>query len=95
MGENEQLSCINDLLIGSNGEVLYVGNSKAYVAELGPNLSNSGRVLSSFDKGKNSFVSSEKLPIPSYTRSNNINSLGKKKYLTASNDGYPQIFEID
>jgi hypothetical protein len=92
MDKNEQMSDINDFEVTSDGSIIYVGNQSNYVAELGENISNSGRLLSNFDKNKKRFLRSQKLAIPTYVNARKIKG-AKDKYIIASNNGYVYIFE--
>ena len=88
LGQNEQMSDIKDIEIGSDGNIFYVGNSFDYVSELGISASNPGRILGKFNLTTNTFDLSKKVTLPVNFNPRKIRSLGKDKYVIATNNGY-------
>ena len=87
LGLHEQLSDIKDFNIDDDGSIYYVGNTKNYVAELGPSMSNAGRALGSFDNVTHSFGSSTKLPLPVSLNPRRLLKMKTGSFLVFSNDG--------
>jgi hypothetical protein len=88
----EQMSDIQDIYIEANGDMVYVGNNKNYMAENGGCTSNSGRKLSGFDIGKRAFTKSERLSLPLGLNTRYLRKVSDGKYAVSSNEEYIYTF---
>ena len=90
---NLQMSDINDILVeGKN--IIYIGNRKNYVAELGPGLANSGGVLSDFDTKTQRFARFTKLPVSNALNTRRIMKLDNERYIVVSNESRTYVFSL-
>lgn len=84
-----QRSTIEDIHIDpSSGKVYYVGNSTANVVELGPQMANSGGVLSSFDTATFQHQKHSSLGLPFSTIAKEIHSANSKEFFVGTQNSY-------
>lgn len=87
LGFNEQMSDIQDIVIHNDG-VYYIGNGRDFVSEMGAPKANTGRVLRNFDLSSETFLISERLPLPVQSKPRKILSAGDGRLVIANNEGY-------
>ena len=91
-----QQSTIEDFYIHINDaeerQLIYVGNFKGYINELGQNVSNSGGQFKLVKDGK--FTEHQSLGIPSNLASRQVVKIGKNKFLVLANNDKSYIFEV-
>jgi hypothetical protein len=92
--EEAQYSSIEDFSINNKDslEVIYVGNTRYFVNELGSPNSNPGGKLSEYDTVSNNFQKSEFLKLPVGINARKILEFEKEKTYIYTNNGY--IFNI-
>ncbi|RCT53986.1 VCBS repeat-containing protein [Winogradskyella sp. KYW1333] len=78
-----QLSTLEDMII-DNGNLIFTGNHKSYVTELGESSSNSGGILNFSDIDN---ITYESLKLPKAIRGRRIIKLKENQYLIISNNG--------
>jgi hypothetical protein len=78
-----QLSTLEDMII-DNGNLIFTGNHKSYVTELGESSSNSGGILNFNDIDN---ITYESLKLPKAIRGRRIIKLKENQYLIISNNG--------
>jgi hypothetical protein len=81
--KNAQLSTLEDILIDGDN-LVFTGNHKGYVTELGEASSNSGGILNFSDIDK---VTYENLNLPKGIIGRRIIKLRENKYLIVTNNG--------
>lgn len=94
LNQQEQLSDVQDILVLPDGNIMYVGNHRDYIADLGPSLANSGRFLGVFDKSKGTFGPSVRLPLPIGINARKIRANKNGKCVVATNDGYLYLVNL-
>ena len=92
--EEAQYSSIEDFSINNKDslEVIYVGNTRYFVNELGSPNSNPGGKLSEYDTVSNNFQKSEFLKLPVGINARRILEFEKEKTYIYTNNGY--IFNV-
>ena len=92
-----QQSSIEDLTLYTNDSneqyLIYVGNFKGYINELGQSVSNSGGQFKITTK--DGFTEHQSLGIPTNIAARQVVKIGKNKFLVLANNDKSYIFEIN
>ena len=84
---DDQLSAINDIYVTPAGQVVYVGNYRQYVSDMGASMANSGRMLSDWDQSNKKFKKGVRLPISVDMDPRRISALSNSRLIVACNNG--------
>ena len=88
-----QWSPIQGMTMNEQGQLLFVGNYKEYLTELGQNVANSGGKFDAFDANRGNFKAYQALPLPQQLNTRGILSLGNDRYLISCNNDFQYLLK--
>lgn len=83
----DQASVIQDIYISPEGTLVYAGNFRQFVSDMGASLANTGRVLSGWDKNTKTFTRAENLPLPVDSDPRKLEWISSGRLILANNNG--------
>ena len=88
-----QWSPIQGMVMNEQGQLLFVGNYKEYLTELGQNVANSGGKFDAFDANEGNFKAYQALPLPQQLNTRGILPLGNNRYLIRCNNDFQYLLK--
>ena len=88
-----QWSPIQGMVMNEQGQLLFVGNYKEYLTELGQNVANSGGKFDAFDAHEGNFKAYQALPLPQQLNTRGILPLGNNRYLIRCNNDFQYLLK--